>query len=77
LVNIAEISRGEGGGDRYPAKCVRVTMRGDGMVTWVLAEEPTYEVARAIEIVEYRLGEDPDMVQWICADLPVNESAQD
>ena len=47
------------------------------MVTWVLAEEPTYEVARAIEIVEYRLGEDPDMVQWICADLPVNENVQD
>jgi hypothetical protein len=47
------------------------------MVTWVLVEEPTFEVARAIEIVEHRLGADPDLVQWICAHLPVNEPAQD
>ena len=41
------------------------------MVTWVLVEEPTFEVARAIEIVEYRLNSDPEAVQWICAHLPV------
>ena len=47
------------------------------MVTWVLVEEPTFEVARAIEIVEYRMDSDPDAVQWICAHLPVVEPAQD
>ncbi|MGZ4104845.1 MAG: hypothetical protein ACXVQ6_10710 [Actinomycetota bacterium] len=47
------------------------------MVTWVLVEEPTFEVARAIEIVEYRLDSDPDLVQWICAHLPVAEPAQE
>jgi hypothetical protein len=50
---------------------------GDTMVTWVLVEEPTFEVARAIEIVEYRLNSDPESVQWICAHLPVVEPAQD
>jgi cation transporter-like permease len=47
------------------------------MVTWVLADEPSWEVARAIEIVEQRLGCDPDDVTWICADVPVIEPAQD
>ena len=47
------------------------------MVTWVLVEEPTFEVARAIEIVECRLNSDPESVQWICAHLPVVEPAQD
>ena len=45
------------------------------MVTWVLVEEPTFEVARAFEIVEYRLNSDPEAVQWICAHLPVVEPA--
>jgi hypothetical protein len=52
-------------------------MEGDAMITWVLVEEPTFEVARAIEIVEYRLNSDPEAVQWICAHLPVVEPAQD
>lgn len=41
------------------------------MVTWVLAEEPGWEIARAIEIVEHRLGCDPEEVTWLCADVPV------
>lgn len=47
------------------------------MVTWVLAEEPTWEVARAIEIVENRLGCDPDDVTWICPDVAVADAASD
>jgi len=47
------------------------------MITWVLVEEPTFEVARAIEIVEFRLNSDPEAGQWICAHLPVVEPAQD
>ena len=47
------------------------------MITWVLADRPTAEVARAIEIVEYRLGCDPDDVTWICADAPVAEPASE
>jgi hypothetical protein len=43
------------------------------MVTWVLTEEPTVEVGRAIEVIENRLGQDPDKVQWICAHLPASE----
>lgn len=37
------------------------------MVTWVLQEEPTLEVAKAIEIVEARLGSTED-VTWLCPD---------
>jgi len=41
------------------------------MVTWVLATEPDDRIARAIEIVETRLGnEDTDDVSWMCADVP-------
>jgi|GEM_PF-2799835 len=47
------------------------------MVTWVLVEEPTPVVALAIEIVETRLGCDPDDVTWLCADAPTVEPAQD
>lgn len=39
------------------------------MVTWVLVEEPTLQIAKAIEIVENRLGCDPDEVTWICSDV--------
>ncbi|MFN2614249.1 MAG: hypothetical protein ABR552_05450 [Actinomycetota bacterium] len=35
------------------------------MITWVLAEEPTQEVAIAIEIVEARLGSTEE-VMWVC-----------
>ncbi|HVL31987.1 MAG TPA: hypothetical protein VM600_00215 [Actinomycetota bacterium] len=45
------------------------------MVTWVLTEEPTYDVARAIEIVEARLGSDEE-VMWLCPDAEV-EPVQD
>ena len=46
------------------------------MITWVLTEEPTEEIARAIEIVEARLGSDADDVVWMCpAEAP--ESVQD
>lgn len=41
------------------------------MVTWVLTDEPTDAIARAIEIVERRVGNDePDEVSWMCADVP-------
>ena len=44
------------------------------MVTWVLTQEPNDGIARAIEIVEARLGnEDTDEVSWICADVPTIE----
>ena len=45
------------------------------MVTWVLMEEPTEEIAKAIEIVEARLGSD-DEVMWLCPG-PVAEPVQD
>jgi len=45
------------------------------MVTWVLTEEPTEEVARAIEIVEARLGSDQE-VMWLCPG-PIAEPIQD
>jgi len=34
------------------------------MVTWVLTEEPDEAIARAIEIVEARLGSDEE-VMWL------------
>ena len=43
------------------------------MITWVLAEEPTEQIACAIEIIEARLGSDQD-VNWIC---PVAEHIPD
>lgn len=45
------------------------------MVTWVLAEEPSEAVERAIEIVETRLGSDGD-VMWLCPG-PIVEPIQD
>ncbi len=45
------------------------------MVTWVLTEEPTEAVARAIEIVEARLGSDEE-VMWL-APGPVVEPVQE
>lgn len=45
------------------------------VVTWVLAEEPTWDVARAIEIVEHRLGCDPDDVTWLAPDVPAIDLA--
>lgn len=45
------------------------------MVTWVLVEEPTEEVVRAIEIVESRLGSEEE-VMWLCPG-PVSEPVQD
>lgn len=71
------MARGREGRCGGSAKCVPVPIEGDAMITWVLVEEPTFEVARAIEIVEYRLNSDPEAVQWICAHLPVVEPAQD
>lgn len=35
------------------------------MVTWVLTEEPTAAVRRAIEILEERVNSDSD-VMWLC-----------
>ena len=35
------------------------------MVTWVLMEEPTAAVRRAIEILEERVASDAD-VMWLC-----------
>jgi hypothetical protein len=35
------------------------------MVTWVLTEEPSPAVRRAIEIVESRLSSDADVI-WVC-----------
>jgi hypothetical protein len=64
--------RAEGTGLTFGELCP-CKPRGDAMVTWVLTEEPTIEVARAIEVIEHRLGEDPDQVQWICAHLPASE----
>jgi hypothetical protein len=37
---------------------------GEPMVTWVLVEEPDALVAKAIEIVEARLGSDEEVV-WL------------
>lgn len=46
------------------------------MVTWILADEPNETVARAIEIVEARLGSTEE-VMWMCPGELVEESAQD
>ena len=43
------------------------------MVTWVLATEPDVRVAKAIEIVEARLGSEQEVL-WVC---PTTEPAQD
>jgi hypothetical protein len=45
------------------------------MVTWVLTDEPDELVAKAIEIVEARLGSDQE-VMWLSPG-PVIEPAQD
>jgi hypothetical protein len=45
------------------------------MVTWVLTEEPDEAIARAIEIVEARLGSDEE-VMWL-APGPLAEPAHD
>ncbi|MGZ4119158.1 MAG: hypothetical protein ACXVQY_07610 [Actinomycetota bacterium] len=47
--------------------------QGEQMITWVLAAEPDALVAKAIEVVEARLGSEED-VMWLC---PVIEPAQD
>jgi hypothetical protein len=36
-----------------------------GMVTWVLTDEPDEMVAKAIEIVEARLGSTAEDVMWL------------
>ncbi|HEX9775961.1 MAG TPA: hypothetical protein VGB83_10335 [Actinomycetota bacterium] len=43
------------------------------MITWVLVEEPTEQVARAIEAVEARLASDGD-VTWVA---PLPDAAQE
>ncbi len=43
------------------------------MVTWVLVSEPDPLVAKAIEIVETRLGSTEEVL-WLC---PAAEPAQD
>lgn len=43
------------------------------MITWILAQEPTEQIACAIEVIEARLGSEED-VNWIC---PVAEPIQD
>jgi hypothetical protein len=35
------------------------------MVTWVLTEEPSASVRRAIEMIEERVASDAD-VMWLC-----------
>lgn len=45
------------------------------MVTWVLTDEPTWDVARAIEVLEARMGSDAE-VMWL-APGPVQEPVQD
>ena len=45
------------------------------MVTWVLMEEPTEAVAKAITIVEARLGSEQE-VTWLCPG-PLAEPIQD
>lgn len=44
------------------------------MITWVLTEEPTEDVARAIEIVEARLGSTEE-INWMAPVIgePVQE----
>ncbi len=47
------------------------------MVTWVLVEEPDPFVAKAIEIVEARLGSEQEVL-WLCPAQPEQvEPAQD
>jgi len=43
------------------------------MITWVLVQEPDPLVAKAIEIVEARLGSDEEVL-WLS---PAEEAAQD
>ncbi|MCA1833075.1 MAG: hypothetical protein ABR548_15805 [Actinomycetota bacterium] len=44
------------------------------MITWVLMEEPTSAVKRALEMLEERVGSDAE-VMWLCPELsePVQE----
>ena len=50
------------------------TDEGVHMITWVLTEEPTEDVARAIEIVEARLGSTEE-INWMAPVIgePVQE----
>lgn len=45
------------------------------MITWVLVEEPTAAVGRAIEMLEERVGSTAE-VMWLCPDELI-EPAQD
>lgn len=42
----------------------RAMDEGAHMITWVLVEEPTLNVERAIQVVESRLGSDGE-VSWV------------
>jgi hypothetical protein len=44
------------------------------MITWVLVQEPTAAVRRAIELLEERVGSDAD-VMWLCPEA--QEPVQD
>ena len=43
------------------------------MITWVLVEEPTLNVERAIQVVESRLGSEGE-ISWV---TPIADPAQD
>ncbi len=38
------------------------------MITWVLAQEPTASVKRALEVIEDRVGSDLE-VMWLCPEI--------
>lgn len=63
-------------GDRKTSSRIEKDARGEemAMITWVLAQEPTAAVKRALEILEERVGSDAE-VMWLCPELtePVQE----
>ena len=45
------------------------------MITWVLVEEPSAAVRRAIEMLEDRVGSEAE-VMWLCPDM-IDEPIQE
>jgi hypothetical protein len=62
--------------DRNKSSYTEFSARGEEktMITWVLTQEPTAAVKRALEILEERVGSDAE-VMWLCPEIaePVQE----
>lgn len=62
--------------DRKRSSRIESRARGEErtMITWVLTQEPSASVRRALEMLEERVGSDAE-VMWLCPEIaePVQE----